>query len=243
MWPRPSPNVTDWQIKLENRPCCAQHPIGNNPGSSAYLLISTQVRCAYKASATCLAAFQECICGWLQQQQGRSMLTSFSRWCRGPTGWCQIRQGQAKVKVWHVKFLGHVITPEDRWQQGPSNMPPPEYRAAEHDPPGTIHTSWCIILSPTMATAVQKMLSSRGHTSMMRNSLKIAWIDAPVLWFYDPTKQLLIQADASKDGLGACLLQEYQVSYASKALRDAEQRYALKEKELAILGVYPGVHP
>lgn len=51
--------------------------------------------------------------------------------------------------------------------------------------------------------------------------------------FYDHKKPITIQADSSKDGLGACLLQEgHPVCYASWALTDTEQRYAQIEKEL-----------
>lgn len=42
-----------------------------------------------------------------------------------------------------------------------------------------------------------------------------------------------MQADASKNGLGACLLQqERPVMYASRALTVSEQNYAQIEKEL-----------
>ena len=56
---------------------------------------------------------------------------------------------------------------------------------------------------------------------------------APVLAFYDQSKQLVIQCDASKSGLGAVLLQDGKpLSYASRALTDTEVRYAQIEKEM-----------
>ena len=63
--------------------------------------------------------------------------------------------------------------------------------------------------------------------------LKVALTNAPVLKFFDPKKQLDIQADASKDGLGACLLQDgHPIAYASRALSVSERNYAQIEKEL-----------
>ena len=57
---------------------------------------------------------------------------------------------------------------------------------------------------------------------------------APVLKLFDPNEgSVTIQADASKDGLGACLLQSGRpVAYASKALTKTEEHYAQIEKEL-----------
>ena len=65
------------------------------------------------------------------------------------------------------------------------------------------------------------------------SELKDALTKTPTLVFYDPKKDLTIQCDASKDGIGACLLQEGQpVAYASRAMISAETRYAQIEKEL-----------
>lgn len=60
---------------------------------------------------------------------------------------------------------------------------------------------------------------------------------APVLAYYDPTKELVLQCDSSETGLGAALLQGGRpVAYASKALNGTQQRYAQIEKEtMAIL--------
>lgn len=63
--------------------------------------------------------------------------------------------------------------------------------------------------------------------------LKDALMKAPVLRFYDPCKQLVIQADTFKDSLGACLLQEgHPIAYASRALTETEKNDAQTEKEL-----------
>jgi hypothetical protein len=56
---------------------------------------------------------------------------------------------------------------------------------------------------------------------------------APVLAYFDATKQLCIQCDASSQGLGAALLQDGKpLAYASRCLSDVETRYATIEKEM-----------
>ena len=57
------------------------------------------------------------------------------------------------------------------------------------------------------------------------------------LRYYDRTKPVKVQADASLRGLGACLIQEHNgedqpIAFASKSLTDAETRYANIEREL-----------
>ena len=70
------------------------------------------------------------------------------------------------------------------------------------------------------------------HVSAVRQ-VKLLVTKAPVLKFFDSTESLTLQCDASDKGLRAVLLQKGQpIAYASRALTDAESRYAQKEKEL-----------
>ena len=53
---------------------------------------------------------------------------------------------------------------------------------------------------------------------------------APVLAYYNPKKQTMLQTDASRNGLGACLLQEEKLVYfANKALTVAQKGYVAIE--------------
>lgn len=55
---------------------------------------------------------------------------------------------------------------------------------------------------------------------------------APILGNFNSNKEITLQCDSSKSGLGCCLLQDGQpVSFASRALSEAEQNYAQIEKE------------
>ena len=58
-------------------------------------------------------------------------------------------------------------------------------------------------------------------------------VSAPVLAYYDMSKPVTIQCDASKSGLGAALLQEGRpVAYSSRVMTQTEQNYAQIENEL-----------
>ena len=65
------------------------------------------------------------------------------------------------------------------------------------------------------------------------NTIKKFLTEAPVLCYYDVSKPVTVQCNASQSGLGAVLLQDGQLlCYASRALTDTESRHAQIEKEL-----------
>ena len=57
-------------------------------------------------------------------------------------------------------------------------------------------------------------------------------IEAPLIIYFNPDKELVLQVDSSKDGLGAALLPDGKpTKYASRAPTSAEQNWAQIEKE------------
>ena len=69
-------------------------------------------------------------------------------------------------------------------------------------------------------------------------------ISAPILAYYNPKKQTVLQTDESIRHLGACLLQEEkQIYFASKALTEAQQGYiAIELESLAVAWVMEKFH-
>ena len=66
--------------------------------------------------------------------------------------------------------------------------------------------------------------------------LKKEIIRAPILSYYTPQKETVLQTDMSTKGLGACLLQDEKPTYfASKALTETQRAYVVIEiKSLAV---------
>lgn len=65
------------------------------------------------------------------------------------------------------------------------------------------------------------------------NEVKRIITNAPVLGYFDPSKQLVIECDSSQNGTGCCLMQDGKpIAYASKTLTQTEKMYAQIEKEL-----------
>ena len=60
---------------------------------------------------------------------------------------------------------------------------------------------------------------------------------SPILAYYDPNKETVLQTDTSIKGLGACLMQQGKpVYFASKALTETKKRYvAIELESLAVV--------
>ena len=69
-------------------------------------------------------------------------------------------------------------------------------------------------------------------------------VRAPILTYYNPKKETILQTDASIKGLGACLLQDQKpVYFVSKALTETQQGYvAIEIESLAVAWVMEKFH-
>ena len=67
-------------------------------------------------------------------------------------------------------------------------------------------------------------------------ALKKELVKAPVLAYYNPRKETILQTDTSTKGLGACLLQDDKpIYFASKALIEMQRGYvAIEIESLAV---------
>ena len=94
-------------------------------------------------------------------------------------------------------------------------------------------------------TAALRELLKKGNTfvwdpahQVVFEKIKRSITDEITLTYFDPQKEMVLQVDASKKGLGATLMQENKrVAFASKALTDTEStRYAnIEQKLLAVV--------
>ena len=66
--------------------------------------------------------------------------------------------------------------------------------------------------------------------------IKCGIVRAPILAYYNPKKETVLQTDASLKGLGACLLQDQKpVYFASKALTETQRGYVAIEIESLVV--------
>ena len=64
----------------------------------------------------------------------------------------------------------------------------------------------------------------------------ITEVPGPVLQYYDPSKPVRVQVDASQSGLGAVVMQNGRpIAYVLKSLTTTQQAYAQIEKEALAL--------
>ena len=152
---------------------------------------------------------------------------------------------EKQYRVPQVKYVGNIISGEGLSAdpekiEAIDNMPKPEDKPALLRLLGMIKYLSKFIPDESNLTAPLRELLKEDtvwlwqpkHTHAL-DRIKEVLTQAPVLKFYDVKRPVVIQADASQSGLGACLMQDGQpVAYASRALTPAEKNYAQLEKEL-----------
>ena len=150
-----------------------------------------------------------------------------------------------QFKVHEVKCLGHILSGDvvridSEKVSAISKMPIPDDKQALRRFTGMVRVLAQYIPKESSVTAkLRELLRDDADWTWIEDhqravdELKKALATGPRLALFDHTKDVVIQADASKSGLGACLMQDGQpVACASRAMTGAEERYAQIEKEL-----------
>ena len=161
----------------------------------------------------------------------------------------KLNKSKCELGVKELVFLGDLITsegikPDKRKVSAIINMERPKNKTDVQRFLGmvTYLAKWIPELSKKSAPLRDLLVEKNDWQWTEKqedswNLLKATVSSHPVLEFYDPTLPTKISTDASRDGLGATLLQLHgddwkPVSYASRRLSNAEQQYAQIEKEL-----------
>ncbi|CAK1600456.1 unnamed protein product [Parnassius mnemosyne] len=152
---------------------------------------------------------------------------------------------KCKIAVEEVTYLGHIfdkngMRPDPNKVKAISEMAQPSDRKSLERFLGAVnYLSKFIPCYSDRALPLTNLLKKdciwRWELSEQTafDKLKESVCTAPVLALYDVSQPVLLSVDASRDALGAVLLQVGRpVEYASRTLTDTQRRYAQVEKEL-----------
>ena len=157
-----------------------------------------------------------------------------------------LRLNSSKLHLWksEVRFMGHLITSKGL------EPDPDKVRAVEEMPEPTTKQELKSLLGfvnflskflPKLSEVAQplrdltaeeaKFIWSTQHAKSFKEIRELV-VEHPVLKYYDPSEEAMIQCDASEVGLGAALMQNGQpVAFASRTLSRTERQYTQIEKE------------
>ena len=144
-----------------------------------------------------------------------------------------------------VVYMGHIISAKGIKVDPDKvvdilNMPAPDDKKGVQRLLGTLNFFSRYI--PNMSTITHPIRELLGKYvpfhwtpthSQAFTQIKQILANAPVLGYYNVEKDIILEADASSLGLGACILQDGKpIAYASRSLTTAQTHYAQIEKEL-----------
>ena len=152
---------------------------------------------------------------------------------------------KVKVRKSEVQYVGHIISaeglkPDPEKVKAMKDMPPPETKEDVRRFLGSIqYLAKFLPMLAYVETPLRELTRKEVifHWDKPQadafQKLKDMCCKAPVLAYYDVNKEVTIQCDASKEAVGAVLLQEGRpVAYASRKLRESEINWAPIEKEM-----------
>ena len=152
---------------------------------------------------------------------------------------------KCQVKQPRVTYVGHLVTdqglqPDPEKVRAVRSMPVPGSKEDVRRFLGFVQYLSKFI--PNMSTVdaplrdvMKRNVDFYWNKQQQRSfdELKELCCSTPVLAYYDVTKDVTIQCDASSYGLGGVLLQDGRpIAYTSRALTPTEKRYAQLEKEM-----------
>lgn len=157
----------------------------------------------------------------------------------------KLNPAKLQLRLKEVPYIGHLLTSEGL-KVDPGKVTAIKQMPRPTDVQGVQHfLSMVNYLSKLCSHAVELCEPLRQlthHDSLWEwserheqafNKIRDTIAQTPVLKYYNPTEQLVLQCDASESGLGAALMQGGQpIAYASRALTETEKGYAQIEKEL-----------
>ncbi|XP_064107989.1 uncharacterized protein K02A2.6-like [Macrobrachium nipponense] len=161
----------------------------------------------------------------------------------------KLNKSKAVLRKSEITFLGHKITskgfmPDPKKVEAILNMKPPTDVTGVKEFTGMVN--YLSKFLPNLSEVLEpiRKLTPQNTEWNWTEKQEKAFIEskrlitnAPILQYYDPNLDLVIQCDASQNGLGSVLLQcGKPIAFASRALSETEKRYAQIEKEtLAIV--------
>lgn len=157
----------------------------------------------------------------------------------------KLNRQKCKIGMSEIKYLGHKISqkgisPDESHLLAIKEMPTPQNVKDVERFLGMVTYVGNFVPNLSEQTSILRELLKKDvewhweerHQKCFSN-IKQLLTSPPVLQYYTLEKPITISVDASKNGLGACLMQDsLPVSYASRSLTKTEQSYAQIEKEL-----------
>ena len=149
----------------------------------------------------------------------------------------KFNKSKVQLRVEQVKYLGHIISadgfrPDPAKIQAINEMPTPTCKEDLQRLLGMVN-----YLAQYIPNTSEVVAPLRG---LLRQDIEWTWLpnhdqalekvkttltSSPVLKFFDVNKDITLQVDASKNGLGACLIQEnHPVVYASRSLNTSRAK-------------------
>lgn len=158
----------------------------------------------------------------------------------------KLNKDNMKFKLPQLSYVGHVISaeglkPDSAKVEAIQNMPPPGdkqglrrimrmVRYLQKFAPGLSELT--TFIRTLLKDDVEFVWKENDHSECFKR-VKALIASEPVLKYFDPSVEAVLECDASQHGLGICLMQNGQpVDYASRSLTETECNYVQMEKEL-----------